>query len=46
MFDISAGSCHTGAASFGHGGIRAVHETPLVRLPYLLTAQEDHGEGN
>lgn len=44
--DTSAGPCHFGAAGSCYGRVRAMHETPLVRLPHLHTPQEDHGEGN
>lgn len=45
-FGASVGPCHPGAAGFGYGGVRAMHETAMVRLPHLHPTQEDHGEGN
>lgn len=45
-FDTSLGPRHSGATCFGYCGIRAMHETSMVRLPHLHPTQEDHGEGN
>lgn len=45
-FDASVGPRHSGAAGFGYGGVRAMHEASMVRLPHLHPTQEDHGEGN
>lgn len=45
-FGASVGPRHSGAAGFGYGGVRAMHETAMVRLPHLHPTQEDHGEGN
>lgn len=45
-FDAFLGPRHSGATCFGYGGVRAMHETSMVRLPHLHPAQEDHGEGN
>lgn len=46
VFDASLGPRHSGATCFGYSGVRAMHETSMVRLPHLHPTQEDHGEGN
>lgn len=43
---VPVGPRHSGAAGFGYGGVRAMHETAMAWLPHLHPTQEDHGEGN